>query len=243
MLVHIKTFFSVFNTILPSILAVVNILFISKMCNTIIAQNLVIIDSIAASKEQTVAKIIEIPTDTVVIPSEPSILSVISPYIVVIGSVVLFGVFIYVYYTSSGKGPSPDFPSIGIKRMEEIITKKVDEKSAEIVESIGQKSTEVISVITEKTSNNASESFINGGFNYILASISQQMKGNNSEISKVISKVTDDSNSATIDLIDSLTTDLGKKMDSNHAELSSMYSSLSAQIDELKQLIINSISS
>lgn len=165
------------------------------------------------------------------------------PYAIFFGSIAIVGLSLYFYYYSGSDGPSPDFTSIGTKRIEEIITKKVDEKSAEIVESIGQKSTEVISVITEKTSNNASESFINGGFNYILASISQQMKGNNSEISKVISKVTDDSNSATIDLIDSLTTDLGKKMDSNHVELSSMYSSLSAQIDELKQLIINSISS
>lgn len=213
------------------------------MCNTIIAQNLVIIDSIAASKEQTAAKIVAALPDPVILSQEPTIWTSIMPYAMFIGSTVIFGAILYFYYSSNSNGPSPNFPSIGTNKIEEVITKKIEEKSSEIVESIGQKSTEVISVITEKTSNNASESFINGGFNYILASVSQQMKGNNSEISKVISKVTDDSNSATIDLINSLTTDLGKKMDSNHVEVSSMYSSLSAQIDELKQLIINSISS
>ena len=165
------------------------------------------------------------------------------PYAIFFGSIAIVGLSLYFYYYSGSDGPSPDFTSIGTKKIEEVITKKVDEKSAEILESISQKSNEVISVVVEKTASHPSENFIIVGFKHILGTISEQMKGNSSEMIKIISKKADDSNSATIDLIDSLTTDLGKKMDSNHLEVSTLYSSLSAQINELKQLIINSISS
>lgn len=184
MLVYIKTFFSLLNAILPSILAVVNILFISKMCSTIIAQNLVIIDSIAALKEQTAAKIIEIPTDTVVIPSEPSILSIISPYIAVIGSIAIFGVFIYVYYTSAGKGPTPDFPSIGIKNTEDAIVRKVEESS-----------TQILSKLTEKANESAdSDRFIQSSFDFLLENVktvSQKVETNNINISEVKTSLND----------------------------------------------------
>lgn len=156
-----------------------------------------------------------------------------------IGSTLIFGAVLYFYYSSNFSGPSPNFPSVGTKKIEEVI----NGKSTEILESISQKSNEVISVVVEKTASHPSENFIIVGFKHILATMSEQMKGNNNEMSKVISKKVDDSNSATIDLIDSLTTDLGKKIDSNHLEVSALYSSLSAQIAELKELIINSINS
>lgn len=191
MLVYIKTFFSLLNIILPSILAVVNILFISRMCNTIIAQNLVIIDSIAASKEQTAAKIIEIPTGTVAIPSEPSFLSVISPYIAVIGSIAVFGVFIYFYYTSGGKGPTPDLPSISIKKTEDAIVSKIE-----------QSSTQILSKMTEKAhENEASDKFIQSSFDFLVenvTTVSQKVETNNTKISELILSLNDINNDRSV---------------------------------------------
>lgn len=184
MIGKIKTFFSLFNGILPSILAIVNILFISKTCNTIIAQNSIIIDSIAALKAETTAKIIEIPTGTVAIPSEPSILSVISPYIAVIGSIALFGVFIYVYYTSGGKGPTPDLPSISIKKTEEAVIRKVEESSTQILSKIAEKANE----------NEASDKFIQSSFDFLLenvTTVSQKVETNNTHISEVKASLND----------------------------------------------------
>ena len=236
-------FISSFNLFLPSILALANILFISNTCNTITTQNAKIIDLLLASKHEVSAKVIPALPDPAILSQEATIWNNIMPYAIFFGSIAIVGLSLYFYYYSGSDGPSPDFTSIGTKKIEEVITKKIEEKSSEIVESIGQKSAEVISVVVEKTANNPSENFIIVGFKHILATMSEQMKGNNNEMSKVISKKVDDSNSATIDLIDSLTTDLGKKIDSNHLDVSTLYSSLSAQIDELKQLIINSISS
>lgn len=239
LLLYSGKFISSFNVFLPSILALANILFISNTCNTITAQNAKIIDLLLASKHEVSAKVIPALPDSVILNQETTIWNSILPCAVFIGSALIFGAVLYFYYSSNSSGPSPNFPSVGTKKIEEVI----NEKSTEILESISQKSNEVISVVVEKTANHPSENFIIVGFKHILGTISEQMKGNSSEMVKVISKVTDDSNSATIDLIDSLTTDLGKKIDSNHLEVSTLYSSLSAQINELKQLIINSIGS
>lgn len=236
-------FISTFNLFIPSLLAVANIVFISKMYHTVTAQNVKIIEMLLSSRQESPTKIIPTLPDPAILSQEATIWNNIIPYAIFFGSIAIVGLSLYFYYYSGSDGSSPDFTSIGTKRIEEIITKKVDEKSAEIVESIGQKSNEVISVVVEKTASHPSENFIIVGFKHILGTISEQMKGNSSEMIKVLSKKADDSNSATIDLIDSLTTDLGKKIDSNHLEVSTLYSSLSAQINELKQLIINSIGS
>lgn len=231
------------NTIFPFLLALSNTYILWQMYSVIIAQNAKIIDLLLASKHEVSAKVIPALPDPAILSQEATIWNNIMPYAIFFGSIAIVGLSLYFYYYSGSDGPSPDFTSIGTKKIEEVITKKVDEKSAEILESISQKSNEVISVVVEKTASHPSENFIIVGFKHILGTISEQMKGNSSEMIKIISKKADDSNSATIDLIDSLTTDLGKKMDSNHLEVSTLYSSLSAQINELKQLIINSISS
>jgi len=79
-----------------------------------------------------------------------------------------------------------------------------------------------MSVIVNKTNNIASESFIDGGFKYLLSSISQGIRKDNAESSKVISDavkaVIDDSNTAAIDLIDSRLTDISRTVDANHVE-------------------------
>jgi len=95
-----KNFFSLFNSVLPSVLAVVNILFISKMCNTIIAQNLIIIQSIAALKQETAVKTVQVPADTIINSTEPHILNAIAPYAFYIGTIVVFGILLYFHFTS-----------------------------------------------------------------------------------------------------------------------------------------------
>ena len=207
---------STVNLFIPSVLAVVNIIFISNVYNTIVVQNARIIDLLSAPKEQILIKIPEAPTQTIISAPEISILNTALPYAFFVGSIVVCGVLFYFHYTSGGHGTPPQLPPFNTKGLEGAIVNKVDEKAREIV-----------SVIVAKTSNNASESFISSGFNFLSSSISRQLADNNAQLSKSLSTVVDNSNSATMDLV-------VERIDSNHAELS-------AQIKQLTVLVVNFI--
>lgn len=207
---------STINLFVPSVLAVVNIAFISNVYSTIVVQNARIIDLLSAPKQEIITKITEAPTQTIVTTPEISILNTALPYAFFIGSVVVCGVLLYFHYTSGSSGTPPQLPPFNTKGLEEVIVNKVDEKAREIV-----------SVIVAKTSNNASESFISSGFNFLSSSISRQLADNNAQLSKSLSTVVDTSNSAAMDLV-------VERIDSNHAELS-------AQVKQLTALVVNFI--
>lgn len=129
----------------------------------------------------------------------------------------LFVGFFFIFTTHRGATePPPQLPPFNTKGLEDAIVNKVDEKACEIV-----------SVIVAKTSNNASESFISSGFNFLSSSISRQLADSNAQLSKSLSTVVDNSNSAAIDLV-------VERIDSNHAELS-------AQVKQLTVLVVNFI--
>jgi len=167
---------STINLFIPSVLAVVNIAFISNVYSTIVVQNARIIDLLSAPKDQILTKIPEVPTQTIISTPEISILNTALPYAFFIGSIVVCGVLLYFHYTSGGHGtpPPPQLPPFNTKGLEDAIVNKVDEKAREIV-----------SVIVAKTSNNASESFISSGFNFLSSSISRQLADNNAQLSRV----------------------------------------------------------
>ena len=91
-----------------------------------------IIELISSSKDEIVTKVTQIPTDTIISTSGPSIWNIMMPYAIFTGSVIIFGVGCYFYYTSGSKGSSPDFTSIDSKKLQEVITKKIEDKSSEI---------------------------------------------------------------------------------------------------------------
>lgn len=64
---------SSFNLLLPSILALANILFISNMCSTLTAQNGKIIELLLASKHEVSAKVIPALPDSVILNQETTI--------------------------------------------------------------------------------------------------------------------------------------------------------------------------
>jgi hypothetical protein len=207
---------STVNLFIPSLLAVVNIIFISNVYSTIVLQNARIIDLLSAPKEQIITKIPEVPTQTIISAPEISILNSALPYAFFVGSIVVCGVLFYFYYTSGGHGTPPQMPPFNTKGLEDVIVNKVDEKAREVV-----------SVIVAKTSNSASESFITSGFNFLSASLGRQIKDSNVQLSNTVSTVIDKSNSAAVDLV-------VERLDSNHAELS-------AQVKQLTVLVVNFI--
>jgi hypothetical protein len=207
---------SAVNLFIPSVLAVVNIIFISNVYSTIVVQNARIIDLLSAPKEQILTKIPEVPTQTIISAPEISILNSALPYAFFVGSIVVCGVLFYFYYTSGGNGTPPQLPPFNTKGLEDIIVNKVDEKAREVV-----------SVIVAKTSNSASESFITSGFNFLASSLGRQIKDSNVQLSNTVSTVVDNSNSAAMDLV-------VERIDSNHAELS-------AQVKQLTVLVVNFI--
>ena len=207
---------SAVNLFIPSVLAVVNIIFISNVYNTIVVQNARIIDLLSAPKEQILTKIPEVPTQTIISAPEISILNSALPYAFFVGSIVVCGVLFYFYYTSGGHGTPPQLPPFNTKGLEDIIVNKVDEKAREVV-----------SVIVAKTSNSASESFITSGFNFLASSLGRQIKDSNVQLSNTVSTVIDKSNSAAMDLV-------VERLDSNHSELS-------AQVKQLTVLVVNFI--
>jgi hypothetical protein len=178
MLQQFKNFFSLFNSVLPSVLAVVNILFISKMCNTIITQNLIIIQSIAALKQETAVKTVQVPADTIINSTEPHILNAIAPYAFYIGTIAVFGILLYFHFTSGSNGSAPTFPPIDTKKLEDAIVSKVEEQSSQIV-----------STITEKVNESASYNrFVQASFDYILENVSrvsEKVEISNTNISDV----------------------------------------------------------
>jgi hypothetical protein len=200
---------------IPSVLAVVNIIFISNVYNTIVVQNAKIIDLLSAPKEQILTKIPEVTAQTISNP-EISILNNALPYAFFVGSIVVCGVLFYFYYTSGGHGTPPELPPFNTKGLEDAIVNRVDEKAREVV-----------SVIVAKTSNSASESFITNGFNFLASSLGRQIKDSNTQLSKSLSTVVDNSNSAAVDLV-------VERLDSNHSELS-------AQVKQLTVLVVNFI--
>ena len=207
---------STVNLFIPSVLAVVNIIFISNVYSTIVVQNARIIDLLSAPKEHILTKIPEVPTQTIISAPEISILNSAMPYAFFVGSIVVCGVLFYFYYTSGGNGTPPQLPPFNTKVLEDAIVNKVDEKAREVV-----------SVIVAKTSNSASESFITSGFNFLASSLGRQIKDSNIQLSNTVSTVVDNSNSAAMDLV-------VERIDSNHAELS-------AQVKQLTVLVVNFI--
>jgi hypothetical protein len=207
---------SAVNLFIPSILAVVNIIFISNVYSTIVVQNARIIDLLSAPREEITTKIPEVATQTVVSAPEISILNTALPYAFFVGSIVVCGVLFYFYYTSGGNGTPPQLPPFNTKGLEDVIVNKVDEKTREVV-----------SVIVAKTSNNASESFITSGFNFLSSSLGRQIKDSNIQLSNTLSTAIDNSNSAAVDLV-------VERVDSNHAELA-------AQVKQLTVLVVNFI--
>jgi len=207
---------SAVNLFIPSVLAIVNIIFISNVYSTIVVQNARIIDLLSAPKEQFITKISEVPTQTIISAPEISILNSALPYAFFIGSIVVCGVLFYFYYTSGGNGTPPQLPPFNTKGLEDVIINKVDEKAREVV-----------SVIVAKTSNSASESFITSGFNFLASSLGRQIKDSNVQLSNTVSTVIDKSNSAAMDLV-------VERLDSNHSELS-------AQVKQLTVLVVNFI--
>jgi hypothetical protein len=207
---------STVNLFIPSVLAVVNIIFISNVYSTIVVQNARIIDLLSAPKESVITQIPEVPTQTIISTPEISILNSALPYAFFIGSIVVCGVLFYFYYTSGGHGTPPQLPPFNTKGLEDVIVNKVDEKAREVV-----------SVIVAKTSNSASESFITSGFNFLASSLGRQIKDSNVQLSNTVSTVIDKSNSAAMDLV-------VERLDSNHSELS-------AQVKQLTVLVVNFI--
>lgn len=216
---------STINLFIPSVLAVVNIAFISNVYSTIVVQNARIIDLLSAPKDQILTKIPEVPTQTIISTPEISILNTALPYAFFIGSIVVCGVLLYFHYTS-GATELPQLPPFNTKGLEDAIVYKVDEKAREIV-----------SVIVAKTSNNASESFISSGFNFLSSSISRQLADNNAQLSKSLSTVVDNSNSTAMDLVvEAVTANITEKIDSSHIDLST-------KIEQLTVLVVNFINS
>jgi hypothetical protein len=207
---------STVNLFIPSVLAIVNIIFISNVYNTIVVQNAKIIDLLSAPKEQILTKVPEIPTETVISAPEISIFTTVLPCAFFIGSIVVCGVLFYFYYTSGGHGTPPQLPPFDTKGLEDVIVNKVDEKAREVV-----------SIVVAKASNNASESFITSGFNFLSSSLGRQIKDSNVQLSNTVSTVIDKSNSAAVDLV-------VERLDLNHAELS-------AQVKQLTVLVVNFI--
>jgi hypothetical protein len=207
---------STVNLFIPSVLAIVNIAFVSTMYHTVVAQNSKIIELLSSSKEQILTEVPKMPVETIASAPEVSILTTALPYAIFVGSIVVCGVLFYFYYTSGGHGTPPELPPFNTKGLEDAIVNKVDEKAREIV-----------SVIVAKTNNNASESFISSGFNFLSSSISRQLVDNNAQLSKSLSTVVDNSNSTAMDLV-------VERLDSNHAELS-------AQVKQLTVLVVNFI--
>jgi len=218
----LKNFLSQVNSFLPSMLAIANIFFISQMYQIVTKQNAEIIELLLNLTPKVIEEVIQPVVNVAAANPEVSIWNTIAGYAVPLGSVAICAVLLYIYFTSGSSGPGPNFPSIDIKKLEEVVSEKIEEKSNAVIEVIGHKSSEVMSVIVNKTNNIASESFIEGGFKYLLSSISQGVRSGNAESSKVISDavkaVIDDSNTAAIDLIDSRLTDISTTVDANHVE-------------------------
>jgi len=215
---------SAVNLFIPSVLAIVNIAFVSTMYKTVVAQNSKIIDLLSSSKEQIITKIPEVPSQTITSTSEISILNTALPYAFFIGSVVVCGVILYFHYTSGNNGTPPQLPPFNTKGLEDVVINKIDEKAREVV-----------SVIVARTSNNASESFITSGFNFLSSSISRQLADNNAQLSKSLSTVVDNSNSAAMDLVvEAVTANITEKIDSSHINLST-------KIEQLTALVVNLI--
>lgn len=148
------------------------------MCNTIITQNLIIIQSIAALKEEKAIKTAQVPADIIVNTTEPNILNAIAPYAFYIGTIAVFGILLYFHFTSGSNGSAPTLPPIDTKKLEDAIVSKVEEQSSQIV-----------STITEKVNESAAYSrFVQASFDYILENVSrvsEKVEISNTNISDV----------------------------------------------------------
>ena len=148
------------------------------MCNTIIAQNLIIIQSIAALKQETAVKTVQLPADTIINSTEPHILNAIAPYAFYIGTLAVFGILLYLHFMSGSTGSGPALPPIDTKKLENVIVKKVEESS-----------TQIITTITEKVNESASYNrFVQASFDYILENVSrvsEKVEISNTNISDV----------------------------------------------------------
>jgi len=178
---QIINFFSLLNKVLPSIVALLNILVVTKMYGIVIAQNEKIICLLTAKQEvvETTQALVEnISTNT-----EVSIWSNIMAYAAPVGFVVVFVGLLYFYSISGSSGSSPDISPI--------INKQIEEKSTQIIETVGQKSGEIVSKIAEKANESAiSNQSMNDSIQYLLSSMSKlsdKVEVNESSISTVIS--------------------------------------------------------
>jgi len=123
---------STINLFIPSVLAVVNIAFISNVYSTIVVQNARIIDLLSAPKDQILTKIPEVPTQTIISTPEISILNTALPYAFFIGSIVVCGVLLYFHYTSGGHGtpPPPNYLPLILKDWRTQLSIKLMKKRA-----------------------------------------------------------------------------------------------------------------
>lgn len=112
---HLIKVISTINLFIPSVLAAVNIAFISNVYSTIVVQNARIIDLLSAPNEQVITKIPEVPTQTIISTPEISILNSVLPYAFFLGSVVVCGVLLYFHYTSGGNGTPPNYLPLILK--------------------------------------------------------------------------------------------------------------------------------
>jgi uncharacterized protein (UPF0333 family) len=103
-------------------------------------------------------------------------------YAAPVGFVVVFVGLLYFYSISGSSGSSPDISPI--------INKQIEEKSTQIIETVGEKSSEIVSKIVEKANESAiSNQSVNDNIQYLLSSMSKlsdKVEANESSISTVI---------------------------------------------------------
>ena len=180
MVSRIINFFPLLNSVLPSIVALLNILVVTKMYGIVIAQNEKIICLLTAKQE--VVETTQVLVENISTNTEVSIWSNIMAYAAPVGFVVVFVGLLYFYSISGSSGSSPDISPI--------INKQIEEKSTQIIETVGEKSSEIVSKIVEKANESAiSNQSVNDNIQYLLSSMSKlsdKVEANESSISTVI---------------------------------------------------------
>lgn len=142
---YTKSFLSIINSFLPSILAVINIVYISNMCTSITGQNKLILELLLTPKEkESVTKIAETVVENV--SSVPQVGTDIdyTPFFLFISSLLLCCLFIYFNSNGNDNGSTsptpPNSTSADPKIIEDLIAKEVKEKAEEITLKIADTS-------------------------------------------------------------------------------------------------------
>jgi len=218
---------STINKFIPSILAVLNILFMTRMYNTIITQNTQIIALLSTYQQEIIEKSIKIPVEN--IPSSPitaeySFWNTIILYGTPIACITVFGIAIYLYYFSGGSGPTSPSPDLST-----VIIKKAEEKSNDILEIVSKKSTEIVSTAFENA-NISGNSVNNVNLEPILSGLYEQVRINNIAIATL------SSNQAKIESIFNHSIDL---ITSGQTEGLSHFMRLGKQHVSIKKLLVD----